>query len=60
MNGGLILVGLFAILIGALLLYLDIQGEVSADTEFGKYSGEVGAVAVILGIVLMAFGVLMA
>jgi len=44
--------------VGILFLYLGIGGEVSADTEFGQYSGPVGAVAVILGIVLMAFSVL--
>lgn len=60
MNGGLIGVGIFAILVGIVLLALGLSGEVSADTDFGEYSGEVGAVAIVLGIVLMAFGVLMA
>ena len=58
MHGGLFVVGLISLLVGILFLYLGIGGEVSADTEFGKYSGTVGAVAVILGIVLMAFGAL--
>jgi len=55
---GLFVVGLIALFVGILFLYLGIGGEVSADTEFGQYSGPVGAVAVILGIVLMAFSVL--
>lgn len=59
MNGALIGVGFLAILIGALLLLLGIGGKVSASTEFGDYSGPVGAVALVLGIVLMAFGVLL-
>lgn len=59
MNGGLFVVGFISLAVGILLLYLGIGGEVSADTEFGAYSGTVGAVALILGIVLMASGALM-
>ena len=58
MIGELFIVGLFAVLIGIALLYLGIGGSVKADTEFGKYSGSVGAVALILGIVLMALSAL--
>jgi hypothetical protein len=58
MHGGLFGVGIIAIIVGAVFLLLGLSGEVSADTEFGRYSGEVGAVAVILGIVLMAISVL--
>jgi len=58
MNGGLFVVGVISLLVGITLLYLGIGGEVSADTEFGQYSGTVGAVALILGIVLMALGAL--
>lgn len=59
MNGGLILVGLFSVFVGIVLLVFGIGGSVSADTEFGVYSGTVGAVALILGVVLMASGALM-
>ena len=55
---GLFGVGILAIIIGGILLYLGFGGDVSADTQFGAFSGPVGAVAVILGIVLMAFGVM--
>jgi hypothetical protein len=51
-------VDVIAILVGVLLLVLGVSGQVGADTYFGRFSGEVGAVAVILGIVLMALGVL--
>jgi len=59
MIGGLIGVGFLAILVGAIFLYFGVGGKVSASTEFGDYSGTVGGVAVVLGIVLMAFGVLL-
>jgi hypothetical protein len=59
MNGVLILVGLISLFVGILFLYFGIGGKVSADTEFGQYSVPVGAVAVVLGIILMAFGALM-
>ena len=59
MIAGLIVIGLLAVGIGILLLYLGIGGQVSASTEFGDYSGTVGAVALVLGIVLMALGVLL-
>ena len=51
-------VGILAILVGVILLVLEVSGEVSADTDFGRFSGDIGPVAVILGVVLMAFGVL--
>jgi hypothetical protein len=54
--GGLIAVGALAVFIGIVLLLLGVGGRVSADTEFGEYSGPVGGVLVVLGIVLMALG----
>jgi len=54
--GGLIAVGALSGLIGFILLLLDVGGRVSADTEFGEYSGPVGGVLLVLGIVLMALG----
>jgi hypothetical protein len=49
-------VGLIAILIGAILLYFGYGGKVKASTQFGDFEGPIGAVAVIVGIFLMAFG----
>ncbi len=54
MNGSLFLVGGLSFATGLGLLYLGIKDKVSADTTWGKYSGHVGAVALLLGIVLMA------
>jgi|NGEPerStandDraft_8_1074529.scaffolds.fasta_scaffold34854_2 hypothetical protein len=55
---GLFGIGIIALLVGGLFLYLGIKGDVSADTQFGTFSGSVGAVSAVLGIVLMAFGVM--
>ncbi len=57
-NGGLVLVGLFGVIVGAFFLFYGIKGDVSADTKWGKFSGTVGAVSVIFGLTLMAFGVI--
>ena len=51
-------VGILALIVGAIFVILEVSGEVSADTDFGRFSGDIGPVAVILGIVLMAIGVL--
>jgi hypothetical protein len=53
---GLIGTGLLSVIIGLILLLLGIGGRVSADTEFGEYSGPVGGVLLVLGIVLIALG----
>ncbi len=55
MLGWLFIVGVTALFVGIILLILGIGGEVRADTEFGKYCGTVGVIAVILGITLMVF-----
>jgi len=59
MNGGLFEVGIIGIPIGVVLLAFGLSGKVSASTDFGQYSGEGRAVAIVLGIVLMALSVLM-
>jgi hypothetical protein len=51
-------VGSLSSFIGIVLLVLGIGGKVSADTEFGKFSGSVGAVCIVLGIVMMGIAVL--
>lgn len=56
MIGWLVGIGILAILIGIFLILVEARGEVSADTQFGKFSGDVGPVALILGIVLVAIG----
>jgi hypothetical protein len=56
MFGWLIGIGALATVIGLILTILQAGGNVSADTQFGDFSGEVGPVALILGIVLMAIG----
>lgn len=40
---GLFGIGIIAIIIGAILLYFGIGGDVDADTSFGNFSGPVGA-----------------
>jgi len=56
MIGWLVGIGILAILIGIVLILLEARGEVSAETQFGNFSGGVGPVALILGIVLAAIG----
>ena len=58
MIGGLFAVGLLAIFIGLALILIGAGGRVSASTQFGDFSGTVGPVALILGIVLCAISVL--
>lgn len=58
MIGALFLVGILALLIGIFLIYVEAGGSVSASTQFGDFSGAVGPVALIIGIVLMAISVL--
>jgi hypothetical protein len=58
MNGGLFGVGVLSLLIGTIFLYLGFNQKVSADTDFGKFSGGIGAVAVIMGIVMMGISTL--
>ena len=55
---GLFGIGILAIIIGAIMLYFGVGGNVHANTDFGEYSGRLSAVAIVLGIVLMAFGVM--
>jgi hypothetical protein len=56
MLGWLVGVGAIATIIGLILTVLEVGGDVSADTQFGTFSGAVGPVALVLGIVLMAIG----
>jgi hypothetical protein len=56
MNGGLIGVGFLSLIVGVIFLYLGFGGKVTGDTPFGRYSGPVGAVLALLGIVLMGLG----
>ena len=58
MNAELFAVGGIAILVGLFLVAIGIHERVSADTEFGRYSGSVGGVAIVLGIILMAIACL--
>ena len=58
MNGSLFGVGLLSLTSGLILLILNVGGKVSADTEFGKFSGTVGGVLAVLGTVLMAIAAL--
>jgi hypothetical protein len=51
-------VGLFSVFLGILFLYLGYKDRVSARTRWGTFSGTVGAVCVVFGLALMAFGVL--
>ena len=51
-------VGIIAVLIGIILNYVEAGGKVSASTQFGDFSGAVGLVALIIGIVLMAISAL--
>jgi hypothetical protein len=51
-------VGSLSSLVGFVLLILGIGGKVSADTEFGKFSGGVGAVVLVLGLVMMGIAAL--
>jgi hypothetical protein len=53
MNAQLFGVGLISTLIGTIFLVIGFNQRVSADTDFGKFSGGIGAVCVIMGIVLM-------
>jgi hypothetical protein len=53
---GLFGVGIVSVIIGAVLLYFGFGDNVSASTQFGDFEGPIGAVAVIVGIVLMAIG----
>lgn len=56
MFGWLVAIGALSTIIGFLLTFMGIGGNVCADTQFGDFTGEVGPVALILGIVLMAIG----
>ena len=56
MLGWLVLIGLFVVFISGILTVGDVKGEVSADTDFGFFSGALGPVCLVLGIVLMAIG----
>ena len=56
MFGWLVAVGALATIIGLILTLMEIGGNVSANTEFGDFSGGVGPVALLLGIILMAIG----
>ncbi len=58
MNYGLLGIGFFSLIIGAVLLYFGFSQKVSADTYFGKFSGSVGAVAAIMGIAMMGLSTL--
>jgi len=53
MNGQLFIVGLIVLLIGVTLLLLGVGGKVSAETEFGTFSGVVGAVLAVMGATMM-------
>lgn len=46
-------VGTISFLVGLVVLVPGIDGKMSADTTFGKFSGRVGAVALIMGLVMM-------
>ncbi len=56
MFGWMVGIGALATIIGLILTFMESGGSVSADTQFGDFSGEDGPVALILGIVLMATG----
>jgi hypothetical protein len=56
MFGWLVGIGALATIIGLILTSIEVGGSVSAHTQFGDFSGEVGPVALILGIVMMAIG----
>jgi hypothetical protein len=53
MNCGLFGIGLLSLLLGIVFLYLGFNQKVSADTNFGRFSGGIGAVSVIMGLVMM-------
>jgi len=58
MNWGLFWVGTLSALIGLVLLFLRVGGKVSADTDFGKVSGGIGGVVLVLGLLMQAASVL--
>jgi hypothetical protein len=53
MNAGLFGVGLLSLLLGTLFLVVGFNQKVNASTNFGKFSGGIGAVLVIEGTVMM-------
>jgi len=59
MNAELFAVGGIAILVGLFLVVVGVRERVSAVTEFGRYSGSVGGVVIVLGIILMAIACLL-
>ena len=59
MNIELFGVGGMAIVIGLFLVGIGASEEVSADTKFGRYSGSVGGVVIVLGIIFMAIACLL-
>jgi hypothetical protein len=56
MNLGVVGVGAFSAIIGLILLYLGMGEKVKADTPFGRHSGPIAGVLLVLGIILMALG----
>ena len=58
MNMPLFLVGLLSMLIGLVLTVVQTKGSVRARTQFGDFSGAVGPVVLVLGLVLQAISVL--
>jgi hypothetical protein len=58
MNIPLFLVGLLSMLIGLVLTVVQTKGSVRASTQFGDFSGAVGPVVLVLGLVLQAISVL--
>ena len=58
MNTSLFLVGLLSTLIGLVLTISQTKGSVRTSNKFGVFSGGVGPVVLVLGLVIQATSVL--
>ena len=57
MDGFLFGIGILGFLAGLLLTIAEAKGVVSANTQFGKFSGAAGPVVLFIGLVLQAIGI---
>jgi hypothetical protein len=53
MNIGLFEVGILSVLIGIIFLYVGLYQKVRAGTDFGGFSVDIGAIAAVMGMVIM-------